>query len=141
MDYFKAKLQVFGSDRGKDQNEIDMLWTTLFNAEIRVLSGLLDLDLATLKSTLNENDTKFMLGFIRSLPLDKNVMGVIEVTDPEDVEKVTKSTFRAVGSLFDNVRSESDVLAKLKVGSPASGNLWKFVERFTSQTVLAPQGK
>jgi len=130
MDDFKAKLQVFGSNNGRTLTEIEMLWTAVFNADIRVLPRLLNLDQTKLKAKFSESDSEFLLAFIRSLPLDAAVLGAVGVTDLEDVEAITKSKYKNVGSLFDSSDNEESIKKELGIDRPASATLWKFAERF-----------
>ena len=133
MDDFKAKLQVFGSNNGRTLTEIEMLWTAVFNADIRVLPRLLSSDLDKLKTKFNENNAEFLLQFIRSLPLDAVVLGAIGITDSKDVKKITKSKYKNVGSLFDISDNEESIKKGLGIDRPASATLWKFAERFARQ--------
>ena len=71
----------------------------------------------------------------RSLPLDEAVLGAIGITDPEDVENITKSKFTGVGGLLVSFKTEDGIKDALKVDPPASSLLWDFVERFTSEQI------
>ena len=130
MDDFKKRFREFAEKRGRSEDKITELLKVLANSEVLVLPDILASDLAKLKSKFNENDVRFLLGFIRSLTLDKAVLGAIGLKDPEDVEKIIKSKYKGIADLLDRFRSEVAIEQAFSIEPPASSRLWKFTERF-----------
>ena len=132
----ETKLRAFARQRKFTDGEFADMWSKLDSERVRELSGLLASDLAELNSKLGSVNAKFLLGFIRSLPLDEAVLGAIGLTDPEDVEKITKTKYKEIADLLDSFSSEVAIEKAFSLEPPASSRLWKFVERFTPP--LAP---
>ena len=129
---FNAQLRAFAQSESLPGEELTAVLSKLVSEKVYALPALLCLDQVKVNTRLGTVIAEFVLRFIRSLPLDADVLRAIGITKREDVETITKSEYEDVGDVFDNVKSESSVEEKLKVGPPASGRLWKFAERFAS---------
>ena len=131
---FNSQLCAFAQYESLPVEELTAVLSKIVSEKVYALPTLLRLDQAKVNTSFGTSDARFLLGFIRSLPLDEAVLGAIGITDPEDVENITKSKYTGVGGLLVSFKTEDGIKNALKLDPPGSSLLWDFVERFTQQS-------